>query len=89
MQLNNTHSLFSKKNIALAVLLAIVFSSCTMSKDYITVQTYDGKKEKYYTENPNHPWQYTQPNPFTSCKIPSVAKRMEKKNIPSLVATSN
>jgi len=84
-----TNSLFSKKNIALAVLLAIVFSSCSMSKDYITVQTYDGKKTKYYTENPNHPWQYAQPDPFVSCKIPSVANRGVKKSIPSLVATSN
>jgi len=83
-----TNSLFSKKNSALAVLLAIVFSSCSMSKNYITVQTYDGKKEKYYTENPDHPWQYAQPDPFKSCKIPSVVNRGAKKNIPSLVATN-
>jgi hypothetical protein len=64
----NTNSLFSKKNIAVAVLLAVVLSSCSASKDYVIVKTYDGKKEKYFTDDVNHPWQYDQPNPFLSCK---------------------
>jgi hypothetical protein len=68
MRINKTSSLISKKNALLVVLLAIVFSSCSMSKDYIIVRTYDGKKEKYYTDNLEHPWKYNQPNPYLSCK---------------------
>jgi hypothetical protein len=89
MQIKRTAKLNSKGTFLLIVMAAFLLASCSASKDYIIVKTYDGKKTKYYTENPDHPWQYAQPNPFISCKVLSATNRAEKKNIPSLVATSN
>jgi hypothetical protein len=72
MQIKRKATFNSKATYLLIGLAAFLLASCSASKDYVYVKTYDGKKSKYYTDDANHPWEYVQPNPFVSCKIPSL-----------------